>query len=656
MRRRRLWALAALAGSLVVGVGLILSVHHTASASGPDGVGGSHDPSPIAALTPRPSPSPDAADELLRQAIQRGRESPNAVGDAASIEPLLALTRGGKATRRPERNSAASTTSAAPEETEDTVGTAPPETMPPTAKATRRVARARPDHGDAAVEQPPARAARVPSSDDAARTDLSLPAQLDALRASGHRHVQRLAEGATGVGLFEGSEGVNIEDVDPAIHDVARDALATAADVDSAAFSVSNDVQLFVIWGGAMPHARRILHDMRTKFVVLGVSYFDWPLFAHPDKKNASKTFEDNLWRVYSGKGGWVRKGMPLKVTQCGMGPFIAAVVLDPDPAYKAEHTAHGLDTVNHNMNDAKKEYRKWSGGGFKVHGTFSGLEAQHDIPFLFGRDAADFLRAYRESHGEAMRGLVDDFIAWGAAGNVPQLTATDGAAHGDLGGGNGDDDDDVGAVAVAPVAKPHDSIDTFVRLVAAATVNEARVVGGEDGGAATRRVEKPIVAHRWRRPFRVTPKPEVLPLGGPAAAKQQREESEADAWFVVPYRTTFDTFGMHGWRSCRQLLQAARTFKLSLFVHRSKAHKGDEAVPVPATFAACPTWPAEIDVRVTKTELWAVVAAFGGQEPLDGDVGSATNPPTTFRVFIAGTPYTFHFGFANARRGIRRA
>jgi hypothetical protein len=104
---------------------------------------------------------------------------------------------------------------------------------------------------------------------------------------------------------------------------------------------------------------------------------------------------------------------------------------------------------------------------------------------------------------------------------------------------------------------------------------------------------------------------------------------------------------GYGAWRDCRQLLLALRTFKLRLVTHK---HRPDEeASPIANTFAACPSWPAEIDVVVQPKALWAVVATVGGK-PLDGTDGVETDPPGTFAVTIAGTLFTFRYHMSSKK------
>ena len=151
------------------------------------------------------------------------------------------------------------------------------------------------------------------------------------------------------------------------------------------------DVQLFVVWPGAMAQRNKILHDISKTFRIFRV--VNWT----PDEE----TLEEDLWRLYWGKGGFARKGMKKKVQQCGgYGRATMVLVVDPNPKYKTVSTAHGDDFVNENMHKAKYKYRGMSGGGFKVHGTYSVDEAQHDAFVLLGRTAREILQDTVAQHG----------------------------------------------------------------------------------------------------------------------------------------------------------------------------------------------------------------------------------------------------------------
>ncbi|KAH9588952.1 hypothetical protein LSM04_006483 [Trypanosoma melophagium] len=149
------------------------------------------------------------------------------------------------------------------------------------------------------------------------------------------------------------------------------------------------DIQLFVIWRNAYVHREAILHDIEKSFLVLDLAEFDWG-----SSPKEFQQFLDNLWVLYSGKGGWSKHGMVKKVKQCGLGKFIAIIVADMNPRYAEKRTAHGTDTVNVLMHKKKNLYRRWSGGGFRVHGTFSIQEANHDIRLLFHKTLEGVLRS----------------------------------------------------------------------------------------------------------------------------------------------------------------------------------------------------------------------------------------------------------------------
>eukprot|EP00755_Sulcionema_specki_P025818 Sspe_Gene.15838::Locus_5524_Transcript_2_4_Confidence_0.222_Length_2034::g.15838::m.15838 len=147
---------------------------------------------------------------------------------------------------------------------------------------------------------------------------------------------------------------------------------------------VTEDTQLFVIWHGAQKQRGRILHDIAKNFKIFHV--VEW--------RPPEESYLEDLWRLYWGKGGLKRETMKKKVAQCGgWGTSVVVLVVDPHPEYKEVDTAHGKDIVNRNMHEAKMKYRKWSGGGFKVHGTYSTVESEHDSFVIFGKTAREMLR-----------------------------------------------------------------------------------------------------------------------------------------------------------------------------------------------------------------------------------------------------------------------
>jgi hypothetical protein len=369
--------------------------------------------------------------------------------------------------------------------------------------------------------------------------------------------------------------------------------------------SASGDVHLFVIWHGAMGQHERILADVARHFVVLAVSYFDWPA-----ADDGGAAFETNLWRLYSGKGGWKRTMMPLKVRQCGRGPFISVVVLDPFPDYQDEATAHGVDHVNHNMNTAKKRYRGWAGGGFKVHGTFNAAEAAHDVALLWHRDAADFAAAYRQSDGLAVRGVTQRFVQWLRAAKA------EGALHADNdAGGDPPTNEITPAPLTKPVYRPEEDESEVVREVTPAP---------------------PARAHdRWAVKYRFPTPLEVL---GDAAARRARLQA---LWLLVPYRTTAFTLGYAGWARCEDLVLAARTLGVSFTA-------GDKALPLGG--GACRQWPTTVVVRAPWGAMANIGSLLGGTAlHVDPKAVKDADPPSAVDVTVGGA--TVHFQLRPLRR-----
>jgi hypothetical protein len=380
----------------------------------------------------------------------------------------------------------------------------------------------------------------------------------------------------------------------------------TADEARQASISLSDEVQLLVIWQGAMSKSRQILRDIQANFIVLAVSYFDWPSFR--DQAHGPRAFEDNLWRLYSGKGGWAREGMKLKVKQCGFGPFIAVVVLDPEPNYRVEATAHGDDTVNVKMNAAKKRYRGWTGGGFKVHGTTSGAEAFHDIPLLFHRMPSAFLNAYRKYQVASALGLTERFVRWAECGPVPQLAKNKPGDH---------------RCADAPHAEGNtvdDGQSSSDSSVDDAARTWSRLAQGDCGECLV----------RW---------PEVAEDGDVGRANPPL--------VVLPLRTTFQTMGLRQWSTCMDFVTALAPYKTEL---RASRVAGAAALRPKGLPTSCDDWPTQSALLVNAGQRWALLAVLAGTQSPDrhGGAGESAPPPGDVHVGVAGRTLHFELGLLN--------
>lgn len=143
------------------------------------------------------------------------------------------------------------------------------------------------------------------------------------------------------------------------------------------AASVDPEVHVFLLWSNALGSSDRILADIRSRFRVLDVFSVEW----------SREHFAHNLTRFY---GQTLPSGSEKEV-HCGVGPFLVVVVEDPQPAYARRRTTRGQVTLNVRMFDAKKRYRRWTGGGHRVHATVNPREADKDLFLLLGLRTASY-------------------------------------------------------------------------------------------------------------------------------------------------------------------------------------------------------------------------------------------------------------------------
>lgn len=131
------------------------------------------------------------------------------------------------------------------------------------------------------------------------------------------------------------------------------------------------EIHLFIIWQNARNKEKEIIQDIENSFKVLKRIEITW------SKRNFSK----NISRFYG-------KNLPKwchKERECGRRSFVLLIIEDENPKYEYRSTTHGKDIVNVNIFDKKSLYRKWTGGGSKVHATNSTVESDHDLTLLLG-------------------------------------------------------------------------------------------------------------------------------------------------------------------------------------------------------------------------------------------------------------------------------
>jgi hypothetical protein len=140
---------------------------------------------------------------------------------------------------------------------------------------------------------------------------------------------------------------------------------------------VDPEVHVFLLWANALHRADDILADIRSSFRLLDVFSVAW----------SREHFASNLTRFY---GQTLPSGSEKEV-HCGVGPFLVVVVEDGRPAYALRRTTRGRVRLNVRMFAAKKRYRRWTGGGHRVHATVNPREADKDLFLLLGRRTASY-------------------------------------------------------------------------------------------------------------------------------------------------------------------------------------------------------------------------------------------------------------------------
>jgi peptidoglycan/xylan/chitin deacetylase (PgdA/CDA1 family) len=139
----------------------------------------------------------------------------------------------------------------------------------------------------------------------------------------------------------------------------------------------ASELHVFVLWSRARDREEEILADLSTQFAVLELFEAAW----------TRSRFSDNLTRLY----GEALPAGSNKEVHCGTGPLLVAVVRDDDPRHEYRSDVRRTALVNANTFDAKQRYRRWTGGGHRVHASLTEREAERDLFLLLGRRADSY-------------------------------------------------------------------------------------------------------------------------------------------------------------------------------------------------------------------------------------------------------------------------
>lgn len=143
---------------------------------------------------------------------------------------------------------------------------------------------------------------------------------------------------------------------------------------------MNSEIHIVLIWEKGLDQLDAILFDLKNDFQILEVNKVIW----------SEHFFSNNLSRFYGEK---LPSGS-FKEKHCGRGPFYSIIIRQNNPIYKFRRTSKGEQKVNSVLFDKKQLYRKWTGGGHKVHTSNSVDESCHDIYFLFDKKYDTFLDA----------------------------------------------------------------------------------------------------------------------------------------------------------------------------------------------------------------------------------------------------------------------
>lgn len=131
------------------------------------------------------------------------------------------------------------------------------------------------------------------------------------------------------------------------------------------------ETHLVVVWERALPALDRILDDATRRFVIHDVVRVTWQ----------RDCFRRNLVRLY----GTALPAGSDKERECGPGPLVVIVVGDEQPQTVARRGQGAWTPANAALLRAKRRYRRWAGGSYRVHTTLTTQEAAKDAMLVLG-------------------------------------------------------------------------------------------------------------------------------------------------------------------------------------------------------------------------------------------------------------------------------
>ena len=141
----------------------------------------------------------------------------------------------------------------------------------------------------------------------------------------------------------------------------------------------NKELHLFIIWEKGRYKEKEIVKSINEEFQLVEKYRVNW------DKD----LFGKNLTSFY----GTNLPPNSKKEKHCGNDEFLILTFYDNNPKHGFIETGRGTEKVNLNVFLAKEKFRKWTGGGHKIHSTNTIQETNHDLVLLFGINYKNYIK-----------------------------------------------------------------------------------------------------------------------------------------------------------------------------------------------------------------------------------------------------------------------
>ena len=168
------------------------------------------------------------------------------------------------------------------------------------------------------------------------------------------------------------------------------------------------DNYIFIIWNAARKYEDEIIYDISKKFEIREVFEVTW----------TNEFFLENMSRFYGPKLVDVKK----KVEMCKKEPFLIIIVNDKNSTYGKRRTSLGMENVNINLFDFKKQLRKKYDVGYAIHNSFTRKETNDDLTLLFGKSYNDFFISFPIKWDKKIKKCEKNLIGFNGWNNFSQM------------------------------------------------------------------------------------------------------------------------------------------------------------------------------------------------------------------------------------------